>query len=100
MVWNYRRWIIAEIVKDQNDASDELRESISFPSSLSRDLPDAAKTAQLDIARREVHFATRKIEADFSNFSAWHYRSKLLPRIWDAEKLDESLRASELAKGR
>ena len=33
-------------------------------------------------------YTTRKIETNFSNFSAWHQRSKVLTTMWDAGELD------------
>lgn len=43
----------------------------------------------------EFAYTTRKIEASFSNFSAWHQRSKIYPLLWESNVLDHQVSQEE-----
>ena len=74
---DYRRTVVAEIEKLQNgeteaDGREEAHEKAGTAESRAKDLIES-----------EYAYTTKMIRAKWSNFSAWHYRSVVLPRLLD-----------------
>ncbi len=53
------------------------------------------------MAESEFEYTTKMIHGDkgLSNFSAWHRRSKLIPRLLDERKADDAARRQFLDEG-
>ena len=47
----------------------------------------------------EFEFTYDKIAANFSNYSAWHYRSKLLPKLHPSSSTEGGVTEDALLKG-
>ncbi|XXZ98109.1 Rab geranylgeranyltransferase [Meyerozyma guilliermondii] len=70
--WQYRRFVI------NNMEEDTLLESSESSNSGQKEA-----RALLRINIEEYKFTTSKINKNISNFSAWHNRTKLIPKIYD-----------------
>lgn len=66
--WHYRRYVVSNMASLAVLLSDEGNDELKAAAELSIDLSEFAYT-------------TAKINKDISNFSAWHNRSKLIPKI-------------------
>lgn len=75
--WGYRRIVVAALESNQSTS----------------EKPSQSMTEQ------EFQYTTRMIEANLSNFSAWHNRSKLIPRLLNEQGADETARQKTLDSG-
>ena len=51
------------------------------------------------IIEQEFEYTTRMTGSNLSNFSAWHNRSKLIPKLLDERQADDASRRAMLDEG-
>lgn len=82
-VWQHRIWILSRLPKSEYDAEILLCNSFLAKDERNFHCWDyrsyISDFAQMDL-EKEFNFTTEKIRSNFSNFSAWHRRHKLLIR--------------------
>ncbi|KAI0313624.1 rab-protein geranylgeranyltransferase [Amylostereum chailletii] len=107
-IWNHRRWCL-ENVPEGGDNGDPQgwrkanweREMFIVEKMLDADSRNCKfhawdyrryVLAGMPVPRSEkaeLSYTTKKIESNFSNFSAWHQRTKVLSSLWTSGKLDK-----------
>lgn len=76
--WGYRRFVVSQLERLENKA-------------------DVEKGAQPSLTQSEYDYTTKMIKTNLSNFSAWHNRSQLIPRILLERNADAAARRQLLA---
>ena len=120
-IWNYRLWLLEESSKllPTIDARRFWQQELGLASkmlsmdsrnflgwgyrrtvvaALESNLLNAGGTTR-SMTEEEFTYTTKMIESNLSNFSAWHNRSKLIPRLLDERKADGTARRNFLDKG-
>lgn len=80
--WGYRR-IIVEALENQNLNEEKL---------LVHEKESGRTSSGSSMAEGEFAYTTKMIKANLSNFSAWHTRSQLIPRLLTERKADSTAR--------
>lgn len=87
--WNYRRFIVGLLCGSGTNGEIVLHQRVLFGRQVGGP-PAADASAAVDeqkvlaILQSEFDFTTEKIEQNFSNASAFHYRAKLMPHLVSA----------------
>lgn len=81
--WGYRRTVIAAL-----ESNGHIHGNSGTTNTVGRSLVE-----------EEFTYTTKMIETDLSNFSAWHNRSKLIPRLLDERGADVKARRKFLDDG-
>ena len=90
--WNYRRFVVGCLCGSSRDGSIELDSQHLFGAqvgSVKSHAPSSGKDDVISILQTEFHFTHEKITHNFSNGSAFHYRSKLLKVLPEIDVSDE-----------
>ncbi|BEI83252.1 hypothetical protein CcaverHIS002_0311200 [Cutaneotrichosporon cavernicola] len=107
-IWTHRKWCLENVPRGPGDSEGWRNEFWKKEIGLVEKLLDAdARNFHAWTYRRyineslpesftpkrtpadELKYTTKKIESNFSNFSAWHSRTKTLPKIWAGMSEDE-----------
>ncbi|KAF9001925.1 rab-protein geranylgeranyltransferase [Cyathus striatus] len=97
-IWNHRRWALEHIPEGPDKCWNKELEVLegmlkadprnfhawNYRRYVLSSLPNPRKESE------ELTFTLKKIVSNFSNFSAWHQRSKTLSFLWSSGKLDEA----------
>jgi geranylgeranyl transferase type-2 subunit alpha len=117
-IWNYRRWILELAIEYLPIATARRiwNEELGLDSlMLTRDrrnyhawayrrylvaMLESAKLGGKSMVQEEFDYTTRMTLVDLSNFSAWHNRSKLIPRLLDEKGASDAARRTFFDEGK
>ncbi|KAJ4857811.1 protein prenyltransferase alpha subunit repeat domain-containing protein [Trichoderma breve] len=91
-IWNFRQWLLAQAIQ-------------RLPLPVARKIWETElsllESSELDgksMAEEEFAYTTKMIRQSLSNFSAWHNRSQLIPKVLEQRGADDKARAAFLGE--
>ena len=84
LAWGYRRTVVSSIEKF---AAPQVPVEVERPATVQE-----AILPNTSMAQSEFEYTTQMINSDLSNFSAWHHRSRVLPRLLHEKNADDKTR--------
>jgi len=103
--WQYRRTVVGSL--EELSRQETHTQSEPKPQSQSQSQPEGRSEAtatpdepqpvkQPSMSEQEFEYTTKMIKANLSNFSAWHNRSQLIPRLLSDRHADSAARRTLL----
>ena len=94
--WGYRRVVVSAL---ESRGSDGLTGSEGGADANEKGGMKGEEKHGRSMAQREFDYTTRMIKTNMSNFSAWHQRSKLIPRLMNGKGASKEVREVTLDSG-
>lgn len=88
--WDYRRFVISELRKLAKTRTEKQPPKAELPTEEPASAPEVDANASL--TESEFSYCTKMIQSNLSNFSAWHNRSTLIPRLLNERGADDESR--------
>ncbi|KAH3400220.1 hypothetical protein KXW79_006038 [Aspergillus fumigatus] len=95
-IWNYRMWLLDEAKRllPRAVARKFWQEELALVESLEKLAPEDQEVRSM--AQDEFEYAKKMIGTNLSNFSAWHYRTKLIQRLLSEQSASDETRKKML----
>ena len=99
--WGYRRTVVSELEKLNAGAGDDnVKEVVEGEDQGKKESQTMIGGKGSSMVESEFDYTTRMIKTNLSNFSAWHARSVLIPRLLSERNASDEDRIAMLDSGK
>ena len=97
--WGYRRIVVQQLESARLAPDKVIREAEAGAGAGAGIGADTSARVGVSMAEEELEYTMRMIRTNLSNFSAWHYRTTLIPRLLDERRADDFARRKFIDDG-